>query len=237
MRLSSASMVRASVPFCSMITSPAPLRSIFVKPETVRDSLTTFPEPVVTEQAVSMATVATRTTKERQRPIRSSIERIRDLVLPYHGVAQSGSRIGTFQGDIYKPRILSLGRHPGRFGSRCIDKAMDLTRLSMRLANAGDRPGHRSDQLVGAGYERPVDRLLARDPLACDRSPAAVLHTVRTTSALLEFKQLAARHSAERCLPAPALGPGPRSGRTSAGAVEPVSEGYGPDRFMVRLRE
>jgi hypothetical protein len=41
-----------------------------VKPETFRDSLTTFPEPVVTEQAVSMATEAI-STKECQRPIRS----------------------------------------------------------------------------------------------------------------------------------------------------------------------
>src|SRR5215207_4309333 len=51
-----------------MVTSPAPLRSIFVKPETFRDSLTTFPEPVVTEQATSIVTVAIRTTEARQRP-------------------------------------------------------------------------------------------------------------------------------------------------------------------------
>jgi hypothetical protein len=40
-----------------------------VKPETFRDSLTTFPEPVVTEQATSIVTVAIRTMEARQRPL------------------------------------------------------------------------------------------------------------------------------------------------------------------------
>ena len=37
------------------------------------------------------------------------------------------------------------------------------------------------------GMSTRLSAFFAGDPLACDRSPAALLHTVRTTRALLRF--------------------------------------------------
>ena len=55
-RLSSASIVSESVPVWSTVTSPKPVSSTAVKPLTLRDSLSTLPEPAVPQAPSRTAT-------------------------------------------------------------------------------------------------------------------------------------------------------------------------------------
>ncbi|HKF89802.1 MAG TPA: cytochrome P450 [Propionibacteriaceae bacterium] len=70
------------------------------------------------------------------------------------------------------------------------DKATDLSRLSMRLAVqvTGRVVGLTNSSVRGMSAR--LSAFFAGDPLASDRSPAGLLHTLRTTSSLLAFYHL-----------------------------------------------
>lgn len=79
-RLSSAEIVRDSVPVCSMVSSPAPVSSTLVKPLTCRDSVASWPEPCVAEHAISKTT-----TVNMPRAAVNALGNLRTLAPPVRG--------------------------------------------------------------------------------------------------------------------------------------------------------
>ena len=66
-RLSSAEMVSDSVPVCSMVRSPCPASSTFVKPLTSRCAVASWPEPLVVEHAASNSSAIPKAKATRDR--------------------------------------------------------------------------------------------------------------------------------------------------------------------------